>query len=176
MCCAYYQELSFTFQAENHISLLYNPLMVLLENRKARLEYEVLETYSAGVVLSGGEVKSLRKKSGSFTGSYVKLIGEEAFLLNAQITPYPFADNRDYDPKRTRKLLLKKKELNALMEKGSIKGLTLVPLRFELVGQKIKLFFGVARGKKQYEKRAEMRKKDIERDIQREVRDKVRIR
>ena len=149
--------------------------MVLLENRKARLEYEILQTHMAGIVLSGGEVKSLRNKSGSFTGSYVKIIGGEAFLLNAQITPYPFADNEDYDPKRTRKLLLKKKEITELMEEENIKGFTIVPLNFELIANKIKLKIGVGRGKKQYERRAEMKKKAIERDVQREVRGKVRI-
>jgi SsrA-binding protein len=150
--------------------------MVLLENKKARLEYEVLQTYSAGIVLSGGEVKSLRYKSGSLTGSYVKVVGGEVVLLNAQITPYKFADNRDYDPKQTRKLLLKKKEIETLAEAIEIKGHTLVPLSFELVGRVIKLKFGIARGKKQYERRSELKKKAIQRDIEREVRDKVRIR
>jgi SsrA-binding protein len=150
--------------------------MVLLENKKARLEYEVLQTYSAGIVLSGGEVKSLRNKSGSLTGSYVKVVGGEVVLLNAQITPYKFADNRDYDPKQTRKLLLKKKEIETLAEAIEIKGHTLVPLSFELVGRVIKLKFGIARGKKQYERRSELKKKAIQRDIEREVRDKVRIR
>ena len=149
--------------------------MTLLENRRARLEYEILQTYDAGVVLTGGEVKSLRNKSGSFFGSYVKVIGDEAFLLNTQITPYKFADNRDYDPKRTRKLLLKKKEIRHLQE-VSTKGVTIVPLRFELHNKKIKLQLGVARGKKQFERRAELRKRAVERDIQREMKDKVRIR
>ena len=149
--------------------------MLLLENRKARQEYEILQTQLAGIVLSGGEVKSLRNKSGSFTGSYVKIIGGEAFLLNAQITPYAFANNIDYDPKRTRKLLLKKKEIAELMEAENIKGFAIVPLNFELIDNKIKLKIGVGRGKKQYERRAELKKKAIERDVQREVRGKVRI-
>ena len=150
--------------------------MILLENRKARLEYDFVEQYVAGIVLSGGEVKSLRKKSGSFAGSYVKALGEELFLLNAQITPYSFADNRDYDPKRTRKLLLKKKEIQTLLEVTQQKGLALIPLRFELLGRNIKLRFALGRGKKQFERRAELRKRDIERDIQREMKGKVRIR
>lgn len=150
--------------------------MILLVNRKARLEYDFVEQYVAGIVLSGGEVKSLRNKSGSFTGSYVKALGEELFLLNAQITPYPFADNRDYDPKRTRKLLLKKKEIQTLLEATRQKGLALIPLQFELLGKHIKLRFALGRGKKQFERRAELRKRDIERDIQREMKGKVRIR
>jgi SsrA-binding protein len=150
--------------------------MILLENRKARQEYEFLENYLAGVVLSGAEVKSLRQKSGSFTGSYIKSLGEELFLLNAQITPYTFADNRDYDPKRTRKLLLKKKEIQELLQATKQKGLALIPIQFELLGKNIKLRFALARGKKQYEKRAELKKRAIERDVQRELKEKVRIR
>ncbi len=149
--------------------------MILLENRKARQEYEFLENYLAGVVLSGAEVKSLRRKSGSFTGSYIKPLGEELFLLNTQITPYSFADNRNYDPKRTRKLLLKKREIQQLLEVIKQKGLSLIPLQFELLGRNIKLRFAVARGKKQYERRAELKKRAIERDIQQEFKHKVRI-
>jgi SsrA-binding protein len=154
----------------------YNPPMTLLDNRKARQEYEFIEQYVAGIVLTGGEVKSLRKRSGSFTGSYIKQLGEELYLLNAQITPYPFADNRDYDPKRTRKLLLKRKEIRQLIEASKNKGLAMIPLQFELLGKHIKVRFALARGKKQYERRAELRKRDIERDVQRELKGKVRIR
>jgi len=149
--------------------------MVLLENRKVRLEYEILESYLAGIVLSGPEVKSLRNKSGSFTGSYIKVLGNELFLLNAQITPYSYADNKDYDPKRTRKLLLKRKQINELIEATKQKGLSLIPQQFELLGPNIKLRFALARGKKQYERRAELKKKANERDLQRELKTKVRI-
>lgn len=150
--------------------------MILLENRKASQEYEFLESYVAGIVLHGSEVKSLRQKSGSFTGSYVKVLGNELFLLNAQITPYKFADNREYDPKRTRKLLLKRREINQLIEATQQKGLALIPQKFELLGNTIKLRFALARGKKQYERRAELKKKAIERDIQHELKHKIRIR
>jgi SsrA-binding protein len=150
--------------------------MLLVENRKARQEYDILQSFLAGVVLTGGEVKSLRKGSGSFTGSYIKIIGGELFLLNAQISPYPFADNRNYDPKRTRKLLLKKNEILHIQEKSEQKGLTLIPQKFELAGKYIKLRFGIARGKKLHERRAELKQRDIERDTQRELKEKVRIR
>lgn len=149
--------------------------MLLLLNKKARFDYQILHTYQAGVVLSGAEVKSLRNKSGSLTGSFVKILSNEAYLLNAQITPYKFADNRDYDPKRTRKLLLKKKELQQLLESSMQKGNTLVPLAFEVVGRNIKLNVGVGRGKKQFERRAELRKKDMDRDVARELKSKVRL-
>jgi len=149
--------------------------MILLENKKARQEYEFIETYLAGIVLTGPEVKSLRNKSGSFAGSYVKPLGEELFLLNTQISPYSFADNKDYDPKRTRKLLLKKREVRKLIEATTLKGVALIPLHFEALGRNIKLRFALSKGKKQYEKRAELRERDIERDLQREMKSKFRI-
>jgi len=148
--------------------------MTLLENKKARMDYEFIESYLAGVVLSGPEVKSLRNKSGSFTGSFVKVLGNELYLLNAQITPYAFADNHDYDPKRTRKLLLKRKQINTLIEAVTQRGLALIPQQFELLGNNIKLRFALAKGKKQYERRAELKKKAIERDIQQEFKTKLR--
>ena len=96
-------------------------------------------------------------------------------MLNAQVTPYKFADQKDLDPKRTRKLLLKKREIQHLAEESMTKGLTLVPISFELVGKHIKLHFALARGKKQYERRAQLKKKAIERDVQRDVKMKVRL-
>lgn len=149
--------------------------MILLLNKKAGFEYEILRKFQAGVVLSGAEVKSLRNKSGSLTGSFVKIISGEAFLLNAQISPYKFADNRDFDPKRTRKLLLSKKEIIQLQEASQQKGNTLVPLSFELAGRHIKLNVGIGRGKKQFERRAELRKRAVERDVAREIKQKVRF-
>ncbi len=148
--------------------------MLLVENRKAKHDYEFLQTYHAGIVLTGGEVKSLRQKSASFFGSYIKILGSEAFLLNAQISPYKFADNREYDPKRTRKLLLRKKEIEKLAEVTG-KGISLIPVAFELMGRNVKLEFAVARGKKQFERRAELKKRAIERDVQREMKHKVRL-
>jgi SsrA-binding protein len=150
--------------------------MLLVENRKAKQEYDALQSYVAGIVLSGGEVKSLRKGSASFAGSYIKILGNEAYLLNAQITPYTFADNREYDPKRTRKLLLKRHEIVTLAEKSSQKGLALIPQSFEVLGRRVKLRFALARGKKQFERRAELKKRANERDVQREMKEKVKIR
>jgi SsrA-binding protein len=156
--------------------LSYTTSMLLIENKKARFEYEVQTTYQAGVVLSGAEVKSLRNKSGSLAGSFVKVIGDEVFLLNAQISPYTFADNRGYEPKRTRKLLFHKKEILKLMESQNQKGNVLIPLAFTLEGNTIKVTVAVGRGKKQFEKRAQLKQRDIERDIRREVKEKVRLR
>lgn len=150
--------------------------MSLLVNKKARFEYELVVEYIAGVVLTGAEVKSLRNSSGSLSGSFVKIINHQAYLINAQITPYKFADNRDYDPKRTRKLLLSRKELEDLEAGSQTKGLTIVPLSFELIRNHIKLKLALGKGKKQYQKRAALRQKDIARDVAREMKDKVRVR
>ena len=139
--------------------------MLLLSNKKAHTEYEIEKTLYAGVLLTGPEVKSLRNKSGSLVGSYVKIIGNEAFLLNSQITPYAFAVNVDYDPKRTRKLLLKKKEIVKLLETQEQKKRTLVALSFELHNNKIKLKMGVGRGLKQFEKREKIKKRDEQREV-----------
>lgn len=141
--------------------------MVLLLNKKARTEYSIEQTYTCGIVLIGSEVKSLRNKSGSLSGSYVKLLGGEAYLLNAQITPYKFSDNRDYESTRTRKLLLKKKELLKLEEITAQKGNTIIPLGIHLVHNKIKVEIGVGRGLKQFEKREKIKKRTQQRSIER---------
>lgn len=141
--------------------------MKLLENKKARSEYEIEKTYTAGVVLTGGEVKSLRNSQGSLNGSYVKILSGEAFLIGAQISPYKFADNSEYDPKRTRKLLLKKSEIEQLMVELEQRKRTLVPLAFVIEGRNIKLSVGVGRGLKKFEKREKIKKRDQERDMRR---------
>ena len=142
--------------------------MSLVVNKKARHEYTIERTYTAGIVLSGQEVKSLRLGHGSFAGSYVKIINGEAFLLNAQINAYKFAITTEYDPKRTRKLLLSKKELLELQEWSHNKGRSIVPLTFFLGGRNIKVDLGVGRGKKEFEKRAVLKQRDQEREIARD--------
>ncbi|MCA9369743.1 SsrA-binding protein SmpB [Candidatus Woesebacteria bacterium] len=138
-------------------------------NKKATHEYEIEETVQAGVVLTGAEVKSLRNKSGSLHGSHVQIVDGVPVLLNAQITPYKFADNREYNPKRTRALLLKKKEIIRLKTLQETQRRSLVPLRFELLGGRIKLIVGIGRGRKQYEKREKKKKQDLARAAQREL-------
>lgn len=149
--------------------------MKLLVNKKAKYDYQIQKSIQAGVVLSGAEVKSLRNKSGSLKGSYVKIVGDEVFLLGAQITPYKFADNSEYNPKRTRKLLLHKKQIVELIGYTEKKGWTLVPLSFELVKNRIKLNIGLGRGKKEFEKRAALKKKAIQKDIDRHIKDRLYI-
>ena len=141
--------------------------MVLLENARARFEFEITDTLSAGMILTGAEVKSLRGKHGSLHGSAARIVNGEAWLLNAQISPYPFADNRDYDPKRTRKLLLTKKEILKLQSSSQQKGMQLVPLRVEAAGPFIKLVLGVGKGRNARDKRAVVKKREQTRELQR---------
>ena len=138
--------------------------MLLIKNKRAHFDYEITDTISCGVVLSGAEVKSLRAKMGSLTGSFVQIVDNKAILLNAHINPYPFADNRDYDPNRTRTLLLRRRELYALRDNAVAKNYTLVPLSFETSGKFIKLIVGVGKGRKQFEKRDKIKRRDLERE------------
>lgn len=147
--------------------------MATILNKAARREYEISSTYVAGVMLTGPEVKSVRLGQASLKGSHVRVVGGEAFLLNAQITPYKFAHLSDYDPKRTRKLLLNKRELDQIASLSQQKGLTVVPLA--LVAQRtIKLEIGIGRGKKQHEKREAIKRKDQKREVERMLRSKMR--
>lgn len=143
--------------------------MSLVVNKKARYEYSIEKNYTAGLVLSGQEVKSLRLKHASLSGSFVKVIGGEAFLVNAHINPYSFAQTDEYDPKRTRKLLLKKRELLELQEALHSKGRTLVPLSIFVAGKHLKLELAIAKGKKIHEKRAAIRERDQIRATEREL-------
>ncbi len=141
--------------------------MSLVVHKKAQFEYEIEQKLVAGIVLSGQEVKSVRLAHASLQGSFVKLIGGEAFLLNAKITQYPFAHDEKYDPQQSRKLLFTKRELLTLSELSANKGKTLVPLAFEVVGRRIKLIVGVGRGRKEFEKRARVKEREEDRALQR---------
>ncbi len=143
-------------------------------HRKATYDYTITDRLEAGVHLTGQEVKSLRGGHASLEGSFVRVIGSEAYLVNAQIFPYIFARPEGYDPKRTRKLLLHKKEIMSL--KGKIDGasLTLVPLAWYTRGSRIKLEIGLARGKKKYEKREAIKREDQRRELEVEFRGKVK--
>lgn len=148
--------------------------MSLVFNKKAQHEYTISKKFIAGVVLTGAEVKSLRLQQASLNGSYIKEISGELFLINAQINAYSFAKQEDYDPKRSRKLLLKKSELEALIEASRQKGFAIIPLTFFLSHNLIKLEIALAKGKKEYEKRESLKKRDLRREL--ELKDKkVRI-
>ncbi len=137
-------------------------MRVLAENKKALFNYEILEKFEAGIVLLGQEVKSLKTKEINLAGSYVIIKNEEVFWVGAKILPYqPKNVPSDYDPKRNRKLLLKKAEIKHLIGKVKEKGLTLVPLRLYTKRGRIKLEFGVAKGKKKVDKREAIKKREI---------------
>jgi len=145
----------------------------LVYNKKARFDYEILDTFEAGIELHGFEVKALKKKYGSFEGAHIVIRGGEAFLVGANIPPYQPANTpKDYDPERTRRLLLTKKELAELAGRENKKGLTIVPISVYSKHNKIKLEIGVARGKKKYDKRETIKKRDTEREVQRELGDR----
>lgn len=143
--------------------------MILVGNPKAKYEYELHQHFLAGIVLTGQEVKSLRLKQGSLRGSFVKIVGNEALLLNAQITPYKFAQTQDYDPKRSRVLLLKKSELAELAQASQNKGWVIVPVAIKTAGKHIKVELALAKGKKAYEKRAALKERDQQRELKRQL-------
>jgi SsrA-binding protein len=142
-----------------------------LHNKKATFNHEILDKYSAGLELHGFEVKSLRTgKGGSLDGSYVIIKNGEAFLVGANIPEYQVGNTPGgYDPRRARKLLLTKKELEELNHAREKKGLTIVPLSLYNKGRNIKADIALARGKKKYDKRDSIKKRDVQRDIDREV-------
>jgi len=138
------------------------------ENRKAHFNYEILEKFQAGLVLQGQEVKSIRNGRINLAGSYVVPQAEEFFLVGAHIPAYqPANAPKDYNPERSRKLLLKKEEIQELIGKVRQRGLTLVPLRVYDQNRRIKLEFGLARGKKKGDKRQDIKRKDAQREIER---------
>lgn len=140
-------------------------------NRQARYDYEIIETFEAGIKLSGPEVKSVRAGEVSLGESFVHLRDGQAFLVNAHIHPYKNS-SEELDPARTRKLLLHKKELTSLSSKIFTTGLTLVPLSLYNKGNIFKLEVALAKGKKKWDKREAIKKKAIDREIEIALRNK----
>ena len=132
-------------------------------------DYQVFDKLETGVVLTGAEVKSLFAGQASLNEAYVKIIGNEAFLLNAHINPYQYADVKSIDPKRTRKLLLHKKELVSLQSKMKQKNLLLVPVAWYNKGRQIKLEIALARSKKKWEKKRAIKEADLVRETEEEL-------
>lgn len=142
--------------------------MSLIEHKKARLDYEILEEFEAGIELLGAEVKSLRAKLGKLEGAHITVRGGEAYLIGASIPPYQNGNmSEGYDAARNRKLLLTKKEIATLGAQEAQKGLTIVPLRVYNKGKNLKLALAIARGRKKYDKRAVLKERDTKREIQR---------
>ena len=142
---------------------------LIASNRKAFHDYFILDRLEAGIALSGTEVKSSREGRINLKDSYAAIKGSEAFLLNCHISPYSHGNRENHDPTRTRKLLLHSSEIRRLIGKTNEKGLTLVPLRVYLKRGRIKVELGIARGKKQYDKRETERRKEAERETRKAV-------
>lgn len=142
----------------------------LARNKKAYFDYEILETFEAGIVLKGFEVKAVKNGKINLSGAFVLIRNDQAYLLNADIPPYqPKNTPEGYDSKRTRDLLLHKKEISRLIGATQQKGLTLIPLRVYTKNNLIKLGFGLARGKREYEKRETVKKREVQREIRRHI-------
>lgn len=136
-------------------------------NRKARHEYFILQTYEAGIVLVGSEVKALRQNKANLVDAFAMLTDNEVWLMNANISVYDQASINNHDPLRKRKLLLKKSEIRKLNKAVSEKGNTLIPLRMYFKDGLAKVELAIATGKKQYDKREDIAKRDLNREMQR---------
>jgi SsrA-binding protein len=144
-----------------------------VDNRKARFDYEILETFDAGISLLGFEVKSIKKGRGSLEGSHVIVRGGEAFLIGMNLPPYQQNNTpKDYSPTRNRKLLLNKSELHQIADKEAGKGMTIVPLSIFSKGNLIKVSIGIVRGKKKFDKRESIKKRETDRAVRREFSDR----
>ena len=143
----------------------FNP--TLAENRKARHDYTVLESFECGICLAGTEVKSARRGGVSLAGSYAAVLGGELWLVGADIAAYEFGNRFNHSSKRNRKLLVHAREVRDMKMKTEAKGLTLVPLKMYLKGGRIKIELGVCRGKALHDKRDALKKKAMKRDMER---------
>ena len=142
-------------------------LKVVSTNKKARFEYFIQETFEAGLVLKGTEIKSVRNGQISLQEAYVRTNGEEIWLVGAHIAPYENASAYQHDPKRDRKLLMHKKQIRKIFDEVRIKGMTIVPIKVYLKEGRAKLEIGLAKGKKQYDKRDAIKERDVERETSR---------
>ncbi len=142
-------------------------IKIIAENRKARHNYFIENTYEAGIALKGTEVKSIRIGRANLKDSYAKIHNGEVFLYHMHISDYPFAYYDNHDPVRQRKLLLHKHEIKKLYGKVNEMGFSLIPLRLYFKNGKVKVTLGLAKGKRQYDKRATIKKRDEKRDLDR---------
>lgn len=149
-------------------------MKVVATNRKARHDYQVLETYEAGMVLTGSEIKSVRAGRVSLRDSYVTVQNGELWLLNCHIAPYDQASRLNHDPRRERKLLMHRRQINRLVNDMQEPGHTVVPLRMYLKNNRAKVEIALVRGKRQYDKRQVIAKREADRQIRRTLKDQGR--
>lgn len=138
-------------------------------NRKARYDYEIEDEYEAGIALTGTEIKSIRKGKANIKDSYAIIKNNEAYLLNSHISEYTEGNRFNHEETRTRKLLLHKKEIYKLRDKLEIEGYTLIPLKIYFVKGRAKVLIGVAKGKKNYNKKEAIKERDIKREQDRYI-------
>lgn len=143
----------------------------LAQNRKARHDYFIEETYEAGLVLKGTEIKSVRAGRVNIADAHVRVMNGEAFIINMHIAPYEQGNRFNHDPTRSRKLLLHRSEIDKLYGLVQQRGYTIVPLRLYIKNGFAKLLIGLGRGKKQYDKREDLKQKQMKRDIDRAMKD-----
>jgi SsrA-binding protein len=145
-------------------------IKVVATNRKARHDYFILESFEAGLVLQGSEIKSVRAGQISLTEAYIRTDGVEAWLVDSYIAPYKQASSQNHDPKRSRKLLLHAHEIQDMFSNVRQKGITIIPLRVYMKDGLAKVEIALAKGKREYDKRADIAKRDAEREIERHFR------
>ncbi|AMX82383.1 SsrA-binding protein [Geobacillus subterraneus] len=148
---------------------------VIAQNKKARHDYFIEETYEAGLVLQGTEIKSIRNGRVNLKDSFAKVEKGEVFLHNMHISPYEQGNRYNHDPLRTRKLLLHRREINKLIGYTKEQGYTLVPLKLYIKNGFAKVELGVAKGKKKYDKREDMKRKEAQREIERVFRERQKL-
>jgi SsrA-binding protein len=147
-------------------------MTTLVDYRKARFDYEILENFEAGIELFGHEVKSLKNNQGSLDGAYVIIRGGEAFMVNSFVPPYQEKNTpADYDPRRNRRLILSRKEIAQLASQEG-EGLTIVPISIYNKGNLVKVNVAVVRGKKKFDKRESIQKRETDRTLRREFKDR----
>ena len=139
----------------------------IVSNSKARRDYHILETFEAGIVLKGTEVKALRAGRGQISDAFARIENEQAFLYNAHIDEYAYGNLQNHNPKDVRKLLLHKSEIRKLFGLGSVKGNAIVPLSFYWKNGKVKVSLGVGKGKAEYDKREDLKRKEADRELKR---------
>lgn len=149
-------------------------IKIICQNKKAYHDYFIEETFEAGLVLVGTEVKSLRAGKAQLVDSYAVFQGEELYLLNAHISPYSHAARDNHDPTRSRKLLLHKRELKRLLGKVKERGLTLVPLKLYFKNGRVKAEIALVKGKKLHDKRETMKKKEMDKEVEKAMKERFR--
>ena len=147
---------------------------LIAQNRKARHDYTVIETIEAGMVLKGTEIKAIRNRRVNLKDGYVRVRDGEAYLVNVHISPYEQGNLFNHDPLRTRKLLMHKKQIAKLTAETKNTGVTLIPLKLYIKNGFAKVLVGVAKGKKQYDKRQDLKQKDMNREINRTFKERQR--